>query len=131
MAAKVKLGARPKDFKHTVTAPLPEGGEGTIEVTYLYRTRTEFGKFVDEQIEANGMPPAAGQTEEEKFTMLRLQMQTRDANAAYIMGICSGWNLDFEFTRANVEQLCDELPGMAVKIIDDYRAAILEGRLGN
>ena len=131
MAAKVKLGARPKEFKHTVTAPLPEGGEGSIEVAYIYRTRTEFGQFVDAQMEANGVKPDGTLTEEEKFTMLRMQMKARDSNAAYIMGICNGWNLDFEFTRASIEQLCDELPGHADRIMNDYRAAILEGRLGN
>jgi hypothetical protein len=35
------------------------------------------------------------------------------------------------FSRAAVEQLCDELPGAAQDIMDAYRAAVVEGRLGN
>ena len=45
--ARIKLGARPKTFKHKVTVAMPEGGEGVIEITYRYRTRREFGAFLD------------------------------------------------------------------------------------
>ena len=47
MASNIKLGARPKNFVRTVTFALPEGGEGRIACTYRYRTRTQFGEFVD------------------------------------------------------------------------------------
>ena len=45
--AKIRLGARPKTFAHTVTVPMPEGGSASVQMQYRYRTRSEFGAFVD------------------------------------------------------------------------------------
>ena len=130
--AKIKLGSRPKNFKRTIKVPMPEGGEGTIEVSYIYRTRTQFGEFVDGLIETAGVKPPASQADEDvKFSLAEAMERTRETNADYIMKIVDGWNLEEDFTRANVEQLCDELPGAALAIMDQYRQAITEGRLGN
>lgn len=123
--AIIKLGARPKSFKRVVTFPLVEGGEGAIEVSFRYRTRTEFGKFVD-SIVADAQ--AQG---DQQFSMADLMERTRDKNAAYLMDVIDGWNLDEPLTRATVEQLCDELPGAATEIMEAYRKATVEGRLGN
>lgn len=38
--AKIKLGARPKNFTRTVSFPMLDGSTGKIEVTYKYRTRS-------------------------------------------------------------------------------------------
>lgn len=123
--AIIKLGARPKSFKRIVTFPLIEGGEGAIEVSFRYRTRTEFGKFID-SIVADAQ--AQG---DQQFSMADLMERTRDKNAAYLMDVIDGWNLDEPLTRATVEQLCDELPGAATEIMEQYRKATVEGRLGN
>lgn len=129
--AKIILGKRPQNFKRTITVDLLEGGKGSIEVSYLYRTRSEFGKFVDDLMDAAGMT-LSDQTEEEvKFSLEQALKKTLETNADYIMKIADGWNLDVEFSRAAVAQLCDELPGAALQIIDQYRTAITEGRLGN
>lgn len=123
--AIIRLGARPKSFKRVVTFPLVEGGEGAIEVSFKYRTRTEFGKFIDSIVsdaQAQG---------DQQFSMADLMERTRDKNAAYLMDVIDGWNLDEPLTRATVEQLCDELPGAATEIMDAYRKATVEGRLGN
>ena len=123
--AIIKLGARPKSFKRVVTFPLVEGGEGAIEVSFKYRTRTEFGKFIDSIVsdaQAQG---------DQRFSMADLMERTRDKNAAYLMDVIDGWNLDEPLTRATVEQLCDELPGAATEIMAAYRKATVEGRLGN
>ena len=123
--ASIKLGARPKSFKRVVTFPLVEGGEGAIEVSFKYRTRTEFGKFIDSIVsdaQAQG---------DQQFSMADLMERTRDKNAAYLMDVIDGWNLDEPLTRATVEQLCDELPGAATEIMEQYRKATVEGRLGN
>lgn len=130
--AKITLGKRPRVFKKTITVPMLEGGEGSVEVVYKYRTRTEFGAFVDELISDAGTPPPASQADEDvKFSLESALTATRDKNADYIMRIAEGWNLDIEFSRDSVVQMCDELPGAALQIIDSYRAAITEGRLGN
>ena len=129
--AKIILGKRPQNFKRTITVDLLEGGKGSVEVSYLYRTRSEFGKFVDDLMDAAGMT-LSDQTEEEvKFSLEQALKKTLETNADDIMTIADGWNLDVEFSRAAVAQLCDELPGAALQIIDQYRTAITEGRLGN
>jgi hypothetical protein len=130
--ARIKLGARPKTFEHTVTVPMPEGGTASVRMQYKYRTRTEFGAFVDELVAAAGTPPPASQQEDDVSFSLRQALEaTRDTNADYILKIAEGWDLDVEFDRASLVQLCDELPGAALAIIERYRGAITEGRLGN
>lgn len=129
--AKISLGKRPKSFKRTIKVPMHEGGEGAIEVSFLYRTRTEFGALVDDLLKAADVTPASTSDEDVAFSLQLALERTRDTNADYILKIMDGWDLDEAFTRASVVQLCDELPGAAQAIIADYRAAITEGRLGN
>lgn len=127
MASKIKLGSRPESFKHTVTFPMLDGTEGSIEVEYVYRTRKEFGAFVDEVFaSAKEERPA-----DEDFSWQALMEKTSGANADYVMRAVKGWNLDEPFTRENVQQLADELPGAVTAIMDAYRTAITHGRLGN
>lgn len=135
--AKIKLGARPKTFKHMIKVALPEGGEGEVQMVYKYRTRTEFGAFLDELF-AEAKVQAKSQSEEDVVMSLKTALATtRDTNADYILKIAEGWNLTddenqpLEFNRANLAQMCDELPGVALEIINVYRAAVAEGRLGN
>lgn len=127
--ATVKLGQRPKTFKPViVTFPMPEGGEGSIEITYHYRTRREFGELIDSLREAAGEAEGAGQ---EEFSMHALMEKTRDKNAEYLQKCIAGWNLDVAPDIESLRQLCDELPAAASAIMDKYRAAAMEGRLGN
>jgi len=130
--AKIILGKRPKSFKHTISVALPEGGTGTMQLSFIYRTRTEFGAFVDGLVDAAKVaPPASAADEDVAFSLQQALEKTRDTNADYILQIVDGWNLDDEFSRDAVVRMCDELPGVALAIINDYRAAITEGRLGN
>lgn len=129
--AKITLGKRPKHFKRTLTVPMLEGGEGQIEISFIYRTRTEFGAFVDGLFAAAGEKPASAADEDVAFSLAKSLEKTRDTNADYILQIADGWNLDVEFSHAAVVQLCDELPGAALEIINAYRLAVTEGRLGN
>ena len=129
--AKISLGKRPKNFKRTISVPMHEGGAGVIEVSFRYRTRSEFGVLVDDLMKSAGVTPASASEEDVAFSLQQALERTRDTNADYILKIMDGWDLDEAFTRASVVQLCDELPGAAQAIIADYRAAITEGRLGN
>jgi hypothetical protein len=155
--AKVKLGSRPKQIKRTVETTLPEGETGTIACVFKYRTRKEFGDFIDamstkalvskEASKAEAPPPttkkpkrgksapAAAAAEPAKagliFSMHDMMNKRCEAGADYLMEVLEGWDLDVPFSRAAVEQLCDELPGAAQDIMDAYRAAVVEGRLGN
>lgn len=127
MAAKIKLGARPETFKHIVKFPMLDGSEGAIEVEYIYRTRKEFGVFVDEVFAAAKEERPEG----EEFSWAALMEKTSGANAEYVMKAVKGWNLDEPFTKLNVQQLADELPAAVTAIMDAYREAITQGRLGN
>ena len=127
--AKIKLGTCPKSFPHTVKVQMLDGTEGTIECSFKYRTRTEYGAFIDELADVAGVKLSAD--DGAKFSMRDLMEKTKEANADYILKVVDGWNLDVDFNRANVAQLCDELPGVAAKIMETYRTAISDGRLGN
>lgn len=129
--AKIILGKRPKSFKKTVKFPMLEGGEGSVEVSYVYRTRTDFGAFIDGLMDDAGVKPASQSEEDVKFSLEAALDKTKETNADYIMKVVDGWNLDVDFSRDNVAQLCDELPGAALEIMNSYRTAITEGRLGN
>lgn len=130
--AKIRLGARPKTFMLPVTVDMPEGGQATVRMQYKYRTRTEFGKFVDELVQASGTAPPASQADDDvRFSLQKALEATRDTNADYILQIADGWDLDVEFDRTGLVQFCDELPGAAFAVIERYRAALTEGRLGN
>ena len=127
--AKIKLGSRPKSFKRIVKVPMLDGSEGSIEVVYKYRTRSEFGVLIDAITEASGLKSKPD--DDAKFSLADLMEKTKESNADYIFKVAEGWNLDVEFTLANVAQLCDELPGAASAIMETYRIAVTEGRLGN
>lgn len=129
--AKIVLGKRPESFKKKVTVQLPEGEMGEITVIYKYRTRKEFGEFVDGLFAAANVTPAGTSDEEVKFSLVQALAKMTGTNASYVMETLLGWDLAAEFSRESVEQLCDELPGVAMAIIDTYRQACVEGRLGN
>ena len=126
--AKITLGKRPQFIEATISATLPDGTVGSIKARYKYRTRTEFGQMIDQRMaEARTEAPA----EPADFSVANMQRQARDANAAYLLDILDGWDLDEELNVANLERLADELPGAVMAIMEDYRAACCEGRLGN
>jgi hypothetical protein len=97
----------------------------------VYRTRTEFGKMIDTLMDDAGVAPTGSGEEEQKFSLADALEKTKETNADYIMKVADGWNLDIEFSRRSVAQLCDELPAAAMAIMNTYRSAITEGRLGN
>jgi hypothetical protein len=126
--AKVKLGQKPKTFKRAVSFPMLDGTTGQIEMTFRYRTRSEFGAFIDQMLAQAGRQKAVNVDE---FSMHELMAKTAGANADYVMAVAEGWDLEDEFCSANVEQLSDEVPAAVLSIMDAYKSAITEGRLGN
>lgn len=125
--AKIILGKRPTSFKRVVNFTMLDGSIGAIEVTFKYRTRSEFGAFIDSMLSAAGKTPSA----EGEFKMKDLMAKTVEANADYLVQVVDGWNLEFEFNHETAQQLCDEVPAAANAIMDAYRVAVTEGRLGN
>jgi hypothetical protein len=136
--AKIILGERPKNFLHTVHFKMLDGSPGQIDVTYTYRTRTEFGRFADD-IRDQATAGDAAMVEKIKtlakdgksLPQADILAQENATNVAYVMGCIEGWNLDVDFSKSAVEQLADELPAAISAIIGTYRDAIIEGRLGN
>jgi hypothetical protein len=126
---RIKLGARPKNFKRTLQVSLPDGDVGSVQVSYIYRTRTEFGAFVDELMA--GLPQTSAPPAGEPLSLAKAMAGNVDQQADYIMRIIDGWDIDQPFDRDHARQLCDELPGIATQIIETYRLAVSEGRLGN
>lgn len=127
MAGKIKLGNRPKSFKHTVKFKLLDGSEGQIECLYKYRTRTEFGEFLDHLMAAAKID----KSRDGEISMAELMGKTRDANADYLLDVLEGWDLDEDLNRDALQQLADEVPAASNAIMEAYRMAIQEGRLGN
>ncbi|AVS91395.1 hypothetical protein C8246_05795 [Paracidovorax avenae] len=136
--AKIVLGKRPETFKRTVSIPMLDGTKGTIECTFRYRTRKEFGALVDgirAEAEKVGAQAAAATAEEgaaEKAWSLHDHFDKLvGTNAEYMLQILVGWNLDVELSAESLQQLSDELPAASEAIVDAYRVAITEGKLGN
>lgn len=140
--AKIILGKRPTSFKRVVKFPMLDGSDGAIECVFKYRTRKEFGAYIDERTKAaNEIIEAANAAAaeaafdksgtEKPFSVADFYEQEVSKGADYLAGVLEGWNLDHEFSRDALEQLCDEIPAAASEIVDAYRAAILGGRLGN
>ncbi len=128
--AKIKLGARPKNFTATVKFKMLDGSEAAIDVVFKYRTRTEFGAFLDEIYAENNVTKS--DADEDKSTMLERAYQAGVENHAnQIMRAVDGWSLDEPFNVENVNALCDEIPAAALAIMSVYQSAVNEGRLGN
>jgi len=126
--AKITLGKTPKSFKRVITVDMLDGTKGSIECEFKYRTRTEFGAFLDGIFADAGVKPA---DTDEKVAIAEIMEKTRDTNADYLIQVLDGWNLDAELNKANLQQLCDEFPGVANSIMEAYRVAVTEGRTKN
>lgn len=139
--AKIILGKRPKSFKRTISFAMPGEDAGSIEVTFKYRSRTEFASFLDDmQSAAKGesdkevarMRDAASKGEAvADVTQADIVARQNDFNTRYLLGALEGWNLDIPFDKESVAQLVDELPAAVTAIMSDYRASLADGRLGN
>lgn len=119
--ATIKLGARPKTIKHTVSFPMLDGTTGQIACEFKYRTRREFGEFVERM--TGQVKPAEG--------VAAIHAAQVEQSAGYLAEVLEGWDLDTKLTKESLLQLVDELPAAANAIFDAYRGAIIEGRLGN
>lgn len=125
--AKIVLGKPPKTFKRNVSFVTIDGEEAIIECGFKYRTRSEYGQFFDSIMQdAKEEMPADG-----NISLEKILEKTANKNADYLLKILDSWNLDEELNRATLQQLSDEYPMAVTAILDSYRTAILEGRVGN
>lgn len=135
--AKIILGKRPTSFKKKVTFKLLDGSEGIIECDFKYRTRSEYGEFADrvtrELVErTTAQAKANEQAAVKKDLGLEFSLGVAvEKNADTLMGILNGWDLDESLTPESARQLADEVPGACAAIVEAYRAAVVDGHLGN
>lgn len=126
--AKIKLGAKPKTFKPiTVKFDHPDGTPGEIQAVYKYRTRSEFGTFLNSIFNEVGEQPVA----DGKPDFERLFQLSGDRHAHQILKSLESWDLEDELNLENLQALSDEIPAAAVALMSSYAAACTEGRLGN
>lgn len=140
-AVKIVLGKRPETFSREITFPMVDGSTGCMKVDYQYRTRKEYAEYADgiqasiqSKAEAEvARYKAAAEAGEELPELKQADLVAKqvEINVQSIMGSVQGWNLDIPFDREAVEQLADELPAAVAAIINGYREACVEGRLGN
>lgn len=126
--SKIKLGSTPKTFAPAhIKFTKPDGEEAEIVVTYKYRTRSQFGQFLDSIYkDAGEVTPAA-----DKIDFKALTEKTRDKTADHLLDCVEAWDLDDKLSRENLQVLADEVPAAAAALMAGYSAACTEGRLGN
>jgi hypothetical protein len=126
--AKIRLGNRPETFKSVpVTFVMPDGSEGAITATFRYRTREEYGQYIENAIK--------GTTEEgkpaEKVDFGALYRSGAQKDGQNLLDALHGWDLDEPLNSENVFALANEIPAACAALSVAYRAACVEGRLGN
>ena len=125
---KIVLGKTPKTFKpFEVKFPMPDGEEGSIIATFNYRTRTQFGQYLDSVLSDAGEDSSA----DAQPNFEAIFNKTKDKNADHLLMALSDWNLDEKLSRESLQKLADELPAAAVALMAAYNAACTQGRLGN
>lgn len=140
-AVKIVLGKRPETFSREITFPMLDGSTGCMKVDYQYRTRKEYAEYADgiqaciqskAEVEVARYKAAADAGEPvPELKQSELVAKQIEINVDSIMGAVKGWNLDIPFDREAVEQMATELPAAVAAIINTYREACVEGRLGN
>lgn len=130
MSTKIKLGARPVAFEaKPITFPMPDGTQGVITVAFKYRTRTEYGQFVDATVANLGaLAPAEG--------VGRVQAAFGHGVAVdggLLYGAVHSWDVgdDGALSLAVCQQLAEELPAASQALLGAYRDLTTLGRLGN
>ena len=124
----IKLGARPTSVARVVKTKDIDGSELSIPVTYKYRTRKDYGAWIDT---LPPQPTTADAVVDGKFSAEKYIEMMSAWNANKIAQCVDSWGLDVEFSPEAVKQLCDESPAAAEAVIGEYQAASVEGRLGN
>jgi hypothetical protein len=122
--AKLSLASAPKTFKRTINIELLDGSTADVELTFKYKTRSEYAKLLDEVMKAED-------GDAKKETAVDVFARLGEGTADFLMKIVDGWDLEDKFTKANVVKLIDSFPAVSNEITEVYRVAILEGRAKN
>jgi hypothetical protein len=124
---KIKLGTRPETFKPVpLKFVMPDGSDGTMEVTYKYRTRDEFAEFTSDMAK-----PSEFDEKDETPWMERIVKLAIAGEVRYLTESVTAWNLDEQLSEDNLRQLANECPAAVRAMAKGYEEACLHGRLGN
>lgn len=126
--AKIVLGTRPGNFSRAVKFPLLEGGEGEILCEFNFRSRSEYAKWIDAATSDMKIEPDAAGVYP---TVAEIIGRTVERQTGMLVDALAGWDLAGPVTPENLREVSDVYPAAAVAIIDTYRNACLEGRVGN
>ena len=127
--AKFKFGAPPKTFKRNIKFDTLEGVKEDFDVVFNFRSRKEAGVLFDEMLSA-AKARGAGKDKDD-MTMTEIMEATTGNNSKYLIKALASWEFEQELNDVNAERLANEWPGAAGAIMEAYRTACLEGRLGN
>ena len=137
---KLKLGDNPKSFKKTIQIVLLEGGTAPLEISYIYRTRSQFAALVDANIAkaeadakaaAEGAETNADDAAPKRLTIAQSYAMVDKARADHVLKIADGWDLGDEFNAESLLQFEDEYPGALDAISIAYVQAVAEARAKN
>ena len=127
--AKITLGNKPKTFKKfPVKFTMPDGTSGQINVAFKYRTRAEFGVYLNDLFKSGDVEKPEG---DEKLDFVKLFATTTDKSVAQLLDAIDSWDFEYELSKETLAQLGDELPVVLSALGAAYNAACTEGRLGN
>lgn len=127
--AKITLGNKPKTFKKfPVKFVMPDGTNGQINVAFKYRTRAEFGVYLNDLFKSSDVEKPEG---EEKLDFVKLFATTTEKSVAQLLDAIDSWDFEYELSKETLAQLGDELPVVLSALGAAYNAACTEGRLGN
>lgn len=139
----VTLGKRPRVFKQIdVAVTLPDGEAAVIPVTFKYRTRQEFGRWLDQSIALAKAKVTATETatddgadaasdEPKAFSWEQFYQDNAEAAVAQLLDAVDSWGLEFPCDAKHLLQLSDEVPGAIAALNEAYGRICREGRLGN
>ena len=127
--ATIKLGNKPKTFKpFPVKFTMPDGEEGAINATFKYRTRKEYGAFLNDLYHsADTEKPPEG----EKIDFEALFAKGGEETVKKLNDAFDAWEFGYGLSEETLLQMQDEIPASIAAFGDAYRLACLEGRLGN
>lgn len=103
-------------FKADVEITVPgQDKPGTIPLTFKYRGRDEFKKFVNTFLDI---------TDEEVFLK-------KEPDFKFFMEFVVGWGLEEDFNKKNVGIFMNNYPAAFLEILSKYRQLSFESRLKN
>jgi hypothetical protein len=126
--AKLQLGNSPVNFKQEVSFLRLDGEEVTIEISYKYRTRSQYAELLDEIL----APVEQKKSKKDEVLKVAEMLKQQDVSTVeFMLKIADGWDLEDEFNKENLTALLNEFPSAAKAINETYRITILEGRVKN